>query len=61
VNTKCLPRLTDSNGELTLRIWDGKVDHSYPVTVGQLANLTQDCTDALVRRARKMDGKEPVR
>lgn len=61
MSLKALPRLTDVNGELTLRVWDGTVDHTFPVTVGQLANLTQDCTDALVRRARQMDGKGPVR
>ena len=58
---KTLPRLTDVNGELTLRVWDGTVDHTYPVAVGQLANLAQDCVDAMARRARKMDGGEPVR
>jgi len=58
---KSLPRLTDVNGEMTLRVWDGTVDHTFPVTIGQVANLTQDCVDAMARRARKMDGKEPVR
>lgn len=58
---KALPRLTDVNGEYTLLVWDGEKDHSWPITLGQLANLSQDCNDALVRRARKMDGKEPVR
>lgn len=61
MTTKALPRLTDINGELTLRVWDGEVDHSFSVTVGQLANLAQDCTDAMARRCRTMDGRGPVR
>jgi hypothetical protein len=58
---KSLPRLTDINGVLTLIVWDGTVDHNFPVTIGQVANLTQDCVDAMARRARQMDGKGPVR
>ena len=61
MNVKALPRLTDVNGELTLRVWDGEVDHTFSVTVGQIANLGQDIMDAMARRCRTMDGKGPVR
>ena len=58
---KALPRLTDVNGELVLKVYSDGVDHDYPVSIGSVANLAQDCVDAMARRARKMDGKEPTR
>lgn len=58
---KALPRLTDVNGQYTLLVWDGEKDQSFPVSLSAVANLNQDCTDAVARACRKMDGKEPVR
>ncbi len=56
-----LPRVTDVDGEITLLVWSEGVDHAYKITVGQAANLAQDLVDAMARRCRKLDGKEPVR
>ncbi len=56
-----LPRVTDVNGKATLLVWDGTTDHKWELTPGQLANLGQDIMDAMARRCRKLDGKEPVR
>lgn len=56
-----LPRLTDTNGELTLLVWDGKEDRTFAVSQSAVANLAQDCVDAMARRCRKLDGKEPTR
>jgi hypothetical protein len=50
------PRIYDVEGErLALRVWDGEKDVWFPITWGELRNLTEDGQDALFRQMRKME------
>jgi hypothetical protein len=50
------PRIYDVEGErIALRVWDGEKDLWFPITWGELRNLTEDGQDALFRQMRKME------
>jgi hypothetical protein len=56
VNPGHHPRIYDVPGErLTLRVWDGTKDVWFPITWGELRNLTEDGQDALFRQMRKLE------
>ena len=48
-----LPRLVEEeDGQYVIRVlWRGQ-DYEYPVTIGAVTNLAQDCVSAVSRRLR---------
>ena len=55
---KALPRLTDVNGELRLRVWHAGTEHVFPISHSAAANLGQDLTDAMARYVRRREKTE---
>ena len=55
---KALPRLTDVNGELRLRVWHAGTEHVFPISHSAGANLNQDLTDAMARYVRRREKAE---